>query len=171
MHILDMVAAAQRDIKVLEKTVPAHMLVLMIEACMKKGFEVREDVLMHLNNAAVAPLARLDELTISRLAKRTDELAGQYLNRLAPDDPRDGLYCCVMFVLTLIDEGLWDDAKNQAVLVSLLFMEDVKDERKDSSGYEAVWAVDEHRWKQKAKDILAAAQLGGLYLKAPVVCN
>lgn len=162
---------AKQDLEVLEKTVPPHMMVLMIQACMEKGFEVRSDVLQHLNNAAVAPLARLDALTISRLARRTDEIALALLKKLSPDDPREGLYCCAMFVLQLVDEGIWTDAHHQAVLVSLLLIEDVKDDRKDVAGNEVVWKLEEKRWSNKAHDMMVAARLQGLYLTRRFQCN
>lgn len=171
MNQLTMQVSAQKEIAALEKAVPAHMLVLMIEACARLGFECRSDILMHLNNAAISPLAGLDEFSIARLAKRVDDIAVGLLTHLSPDDPRDGLYCCAMFCLRLIDEGLLDDKQNQAVLVSLLLLDDAKDDRKDVNGAEAVWRVDEARWKSKASDMMLRANLQGLYLRTIKSCN
>lgn len=168
MSQLTMSGSARQEIATLEKAVPAHMLVLMLEACGRQGYECRSDILTHLNNAASAPLARLDAFSISRLARKIDEIATGLLTHLSPDDPRDGLYCCAMFCLKLVDEGLLDDKQNQAVLVSLMLIDDVKDDRKDVQGQSAVWEVDETRWKAKAGDMLFRAHLQGLYLRRPL---
>ncbi|WP_339084788.1 hypothetical protein [Hyphomicrobium sp. ghe19] len=147
------------------------MLVLMLEACARQGFECRSDILMHLNNAAASPLAGLDAFSISRLAKRIDDIAVSLLTHLSPDDPRDGLYCTAMFCLKLVDEGLLEDKQNQAVLVSLMLIDDVKDDQKDVNGAESVWRVDEARWKASAGNMLHRAHLQGLYLRTIKMCN
>jgi hypothetical protein len=165
MSQLTMPGSVQQEIATLEKAVPAHMLVLMIEACARQGYECRSDILMHLNNAAASPLAGLDAFTIARLAKRIDDIAVSLLNSLSPDDPREGLYCCAMFCLKLVDEGLLEDKQNQAVLVSLLLLDDAKDDRKDVNGATAVWRLEEAKWKAKASDMLLRAHLQGLFLR------
>lgn len=170
MNLLTLEKAAAHEADTLEKMVPAHMLALILEKCMEAGFEARSDVLHHLNNAAVAPIAKEDAFTISRLARRTDEIAGNLLS-LLDGDPREGLYTVSMFVMTLIDEGLWSEVRNQAVLVSLLLLEDVKDDRKDQKGQGAVWACDETRWKRTAKDMVFRANLQGLFLAKKIKCN
>ena len=69
-----------------------------------------------------------------------------------------------MFVLTLVDEGRFLDATNQAVLVAMLLMDDVKDDRPDVDGALPVWRVEEIKWKAEAKKMLLRANLMGLYL-------
>ena len=76
-------------------------------------------------------MAQLDPFSVSRLARRVDDVARALLEDLSPDDPRHGLYCCAMFVLLLVDEGRLFDVQNQAVLVAMLLMDDVKDDKKD----------------------------------------
>ena len=152
-----------RDKTIVETAVPAHMLALMVEECGKIGLELRSDVLMHLNRAAAAPLARLDAFSISRLAQRIDDVATALLRELNPDDPRHGLYCCVMFVMKLVDEGRFPDVRNQAVLVSMLLLEDVRDERKDVDGQGVVWRLQEAKWQEEAGKMLNRAILMGLY--------
>lgn len=165
MTQLMMPASAAQEIATLEKAVPAHMLVLMLEECARRGYECRSDILKHLNNAAAAALTGLDNLSISRLAKRVDDIAVNLLNRLSPEQPVDGLYCVAMFCLKLVDEGLLDDKKNQAVLVSLMLIDDAKDDNKDVNGQGQLSRVDEVFWKQKAGDMLLSAHLQGLYLR------
>ncbi|WP_113152751.1 hypothetical protein [Nitratireductor sp. OM-1] len=153
----------ERDQLVVEAALPAHMMYLMVEECQKIGVELRADVQEKLNLAAVAPLTRLDELSVSRTAKRIDELARTLLHDLSPDDPRDGLYSCAMFCLTLVDEGFLHDRTNQAVLVSLLLMSDLEDDRKDEAGEEAVWRMTQARWKSAAGKLHVRAALQGVY--------
>jgi hypothetical protein len=153
-----------RDQQVVETALPAYMLALMVEEAQKKGFEVRTDVLAHLGRAAAVPLSKVDELSVSRLARQITDTATTLLNVLSPDDPREGLYCCAMFVLLLVDEGRFPDKTNQAVLVSLLLIDDVKDDLPDANGALPVWKLDELRWKAAAKKMLSRAMLTGLYL-------
>ncbi|MCO5157853.1 MAG: hypothetical protein M9945_14085 [Aquamicrobium sp.] len=153
-----------RDRLVVEQMVPAHMLFLMLEQCQNIGFEVRSDVLHHLNLAVAAPLAKFDELSVSRLAKRTDDVARALLHDLSPDDPREGLYVCAMLVLRLVDEGKWKDAKNQAVLVSMLLVDDVRDEVRGRADTGPVWVAQEKRWHDAAGGLMIRAMLQGLYV-------
>ena len=154
-----------RDLTIVQRAVPAHMLCLMVEQCTKNGFELRPDVLYKLNLAAAAPMAGCDMLSVARLARRVDEVATTLLHDLSPDDARHGLYCCAMFVLTLVEEGRMADKTNQAVLISLLLLDDVADERKDSNDAGAVWRLEETKWKEEAKKLLQRALLIGLYHK------
>ena len=155
----------KRDLQVVETVLPAYMLCLMIEEAQKKGFELRADVIAHLGRAAALPLAKVDELSVSRLARQVTDVATTLLADISPDDPREGLYCCAMFVLTLIDEGRFADVRNQAVLVSLLLMDDVRDDTPDVNGALPVWRLEEAKWKKAAKQMLSRAHLMGLYLK------
>ena len=160
---MDFSKLRERDQQVIERSVPAHMLVLMLEECKKAGFELRSDVMHHLNMAAAAPMANLDPFSVSRLARRIDDVARALLDDLSPDDPRHGLYCCAMFVLVLVDEGRIFDVQNQAVLVTMLLMDDVKDDSKDVKGQGAIWRVEEIKWKSAAKKMLHRAMLAGFY--------
>ncbi len=153
-----------RDKTVVETALPAHMLCLMVEQVQKLGIDLRADVVQHLGRAAALPLAKVDELSVSRLARQLTDAAETLLHDLSPDDPRHGLYCCAMFVLTLVDEGRFLDATNQAVLVAMLLMDDVKDDRPDVDGALPVWRVEEIKWKAEAKKMLLRANLMGLYL-------
>jgi hypothetical protein len=111
----------------------------------------------------VVPLAKLDALSISRVAKRVDEVATTLLRDLSADDPREALYVCAMFALLLVEEDRVFDKGNQAVLVALLLMEDVKDEEPDVDGFRPVWMVNEKKWKAAAGKLLNRAMIMGLY--------
>lgn len=167
--VVDLTKLVDRELEAVQQAVPAHMMFLMMEQCQGAGLELRADVLHHLNNAAAAPLAKLDALSISRAAQRIDDVARLLLHELSPDDPRHGLYCCTQFVLTLVDEGRFSDAKNQAVLVALLLMDDVKDDRPDTDGALPVWREEQIKWEQEAKKMLRRANLLGYFLTP--LCN
>lgn len=155
----------ENDRLIVERALPAHLLVLMSEQVRRRGFEFRADLVHNLNMAAATPLADLDEFSISRTAKTVDDAARTILHSLSPDDPRDGLYCCAMFCVVLVDEGLIKDPRSQAVLVSLLLLDDVQDERPDENGELAVWHERESQWRKQAKGMLTRAKLLGFYLR------
>ena len=154
-----------RDRAVVERILPAFMLVIAAGEAKKQGYLLRADVVHRLNMASAAPLAALDDFTIRRLARRADDAATSLLRDLNPDDSREAIYCLATFVLLLVDKGVLNDRQNQAVLVSLLLRDDARDAGKDDHGKAAVWRLDEAKWTRKAKDLLHRANLQGLYLK------
>lgn len=156
-----------RDQQVIERALPAYMLYQTMEATKKVGIEVRADVLHHLNNASAVPFAQLDMLSVSRVAKRTDDIAKELLRELNADDPRHALYVCAIFCLLLVEEDRIESKEkgNQAVLVSLLLMEDVKDEEPDTNGYRPVWKANEKKWRAEAGKLIMRANIMGLYPK------
>lgn len=161
------------DAKLLEKSVvetalPCHMLWTMAQSVVAGGYQLRPDILQRLNAGAAAPLAVLDnDDGIRRVAKRVDELARMLLFALSPDDPVHGFYSCAMFCLKLVDEGYLDDVTNMAVLVSMLLIDELKEE----GGVES-YPFKELLLKQEAGKLLSRAQKEGIYdvqLIAPVV--
>ena len=153
----DRLDLALRDTARVELAVPAHLLVLMAHELAKDGWRLRGDVERYLHNASVLPLAGLDELGVARIARRIDEVSRTLLHRLAPDEPRQGLLAVASFVLLLVDEGLFDDPDNQAVLASLLLVEEAREEPE--------WRFAEAAARQAAHRLLAQARLLGLYLR------
>ena len=156
---------AARDRGVIELGAPGHMLVLMAQEAAKKGWTMRSDAVHRLNMAAAAPMANLDPFSIRRLAQKIDDVATTLLNDLNPDDPRDGLYCCAKFALLLVDEGRYPDPRNNAVLVSLLLLDDIRDAKPDEAGQLAVWRLDENRWTREAKKLIQRANFMGYYMR------
>jgi hypothetical protein len=123
------VSTLLRDTAVVELALPAYMMAYMVEEAQKKGFILRADVIAHLGRAAVLPLTRIAEASVSLMARKITDAAATILRELNPDDPRHGLYCLAMFVLMLVDEELFSDPRNQAVLVALLLLDDVKNDK------------------------------------------
>lgn len=161
--------ATDGDLPYIEQALPAHMMVLMVQECLRAGYELRLDALQRLNIAAAAPLARLDAFSISRVAKRVDGLARNLLHDLSPDDPVEGLYCCAMFCLTLVDEGCLDDKTSMAVLVALMLIQDAEDDKAGDPGGEVAVNLKLSRWKAAARKLHTRAALQGVFL--PRRCN
>jgi len=157
-----------RDIQVVELATPAHMLLTIMEQVQARGFELRADVVKHLGNAAIIPFTKLDEVGVARVARRVEDVAQTLLRDLSADDPRHALYVAAMFTLMLVDKGLYADPRSQAVLVSMLLIEDIKDSRPDVDGQGPVWRLEEQKWNEEAKKLLSRANLMGLYLSDDV---
>ena len=160
-----------RDQEAVELAMPAHMLILVMEQVHKHGFELRADVVKHLSRAAMLPFTKLDELSVARVARRVEDVATTMLRDINADDPRHALYVSAMFVLMLADKGLYADPRGQAVLVSMLLIEDIKDSRPDVDGQGPVWRLEEQKWNVEVKKLLSRANLMGLYLSDDVAKN
>jgi hypothetical protein len=145
------------DVPLIEKGLPAHLLYLACEDLQKKGWEMRSDVLHHLNLAARAALAKQDPMTVQRCAKAIDEAAQEMLHGASPDDPRDAVLACCSWLLHLVEEGLFPDTGNSAVLAALHVMEDARED--PAWGMNAVWL------SNTAKSMLRTANMRGLYAK------
>lgn len=141
---------------IVERCVPAHLLCLAAAFMTRQGWELRTDVLLHLDTAAVLPLANLPDSLVQSCAARTDKIATALLDHLASDDPRQLILACAMFNLELVDEGLLDDPGNQAVLASLLLVTEARDEPD--------WMLRERQTTTAAGNMLVRARLLGLYL-------
>jgi hypothetical protein len=152
-----------------ELALPAHMLFLILEEASRRGIEMREDLRHRLDVAAATPLQGLDDLSVSRVAKKTDDAANSLIRLLKTGDVREAMYQLAMFPVVLVDEGYFGVAKDQgnmATLIGLLLIEDAKDEKPDVNGYAPIWEIKEAALKKAARDILRNAQLLGYYTHA-----
>ena len=152
----------------MELALPAHMLFLILEEAGRRGVQAREDLRHRLNVAAMTPLQGLDDLTVSRAAKKIDEAATSLIRLLKTSDVREALYQLAMFPLVLVDEGYFGTPKDQgsmATLVGMLLIEDAKAEAPDVNGFSPIWALNEQSFKKAARDLLRKAQLLGYYVK------
>lgn len=141
-----------------ETALPAHLLFLMLEEVTAKGvYEFRPDIMIKLNRASIVPLRDLDPLTITRVAGRTDEIARTLINGLSLDDTRLGLASSAFFILKLVDEGLFTDRTNLAVVTALLLIEDMRAEGSE-------WPNAEVACQLYASKMLRSARLLGCYL-------
>ena len=141
-----------------ELALPAHLLVLTAEQAQRKGWELRPDMMIHLNRASVVPLRGLDHFSVARLAKRVDDAAQSILFGFEDDHECHPLATAAVFTTLLVHEGLFFDVKNEAVLASLLLIEDLKHEG-------AEYRYNEKLLIREAKKWLTRANLSGLYVK------
>ena len=121
-----------------------------------------------LSTASVVPLAPLDEVSISRIARKTDEAATTLLRDLKRRDYLDGAYATAMFNLKLVDAGLDPDPQRIPVLLSMLLLEDVQNTDVDTEGASALMDLRTKEWSDEAQAMLLRAQLLGLYLPETV---
>ena len=112
--------------RAVELGLPAHLLWLSADRLRQEGWTLRGDTLLHLSRASAAGLAGLGYDAVRRCSQRIDQAASAALRDLSFDDPRDGLMSCALLTVKLVDEALFPDPTNQAVLVSMLLLEDAR---------------------------------------------
>ena len=112
---------------------PAHLLWLSADRLTREGWRLRPDVFVQLSRAAAAALVGVEPRRVSRCARAIDDAAVSLLRELSFDDPRDGILSCAMLTVKLVDESLYEDPTNQAVLVSLLLIQDAEEAGSDFS--------------------------------------
>lgn len=143
-----------------ELALPSHLLVITMAHAEQKGWELRPDMLMRLNRSAAVPLVGLDHFSVARLAKRVDDAAKGIVFGLMNEHPCHPLAVAAQFICLLVAEGLFPDPRNQAVLASLLLLEDLKHEG-------AEYHYQEKLLMKEAKSWLLRANLQGLYAPLP----
>ena len=148
----------------MEASLPTHMMLVSMQRVIAAGYEARADLIRNLNVAAVVPLAKLDELSVARVAKRVDDATTALLRDTHAVNELDALFATAMFVMVLVDEGLLTDVRSMPVLSALLLLEDLKNEEPDVNGERPVWALKEKRFREQGYGLLKRAQLLGYYI-------
>ncbi|MCA1777488.1 MAG: hypothetical protein LC676_18315 [Loktanella sp.] len=151
---------------VVERAVPAHMMILMMHEVRRAGFEFRADVGEQLEAAVASPMIDLTKAQVKTACRMVDAHARTLLDVINPDDPVEGLYSCAAFMLKLAEEGL-QDRTNQAVLVAALILDDLSNDN-DVDGAEVPYGLRLASWRKRADNALVRANLMGLYLR---LCN
>ena len=153
------------DLDLLEKTVvetaiPAHMMFLAAQAVITEGYVLRADVAKSLNGATAAPFQALMAFPdrTKQAAARVDAVVSSMLNRLNPDKTVHALYVSAMLAVVLVDEGLFVDVDNVAVLTGMVLLEDLKIE-----GGVGDYAFKENLLRQDAVHLLYHLQKENLY--------
>ena len=152
-----------RDARVLETTLPAMLMLKMLEKARKTGVEMRWDVEKKLSNAVLAPLGKLDTVSVSRIAHRLEDMSTTMLRDVSADSAAHGIYVCAMFTLLLVAEDRLDDKGNMAVLVALMIMDDIKHDEPDTNGMRPMFAAQETVWRKEADAMLFRANIMGIY--------
>lgn len=158
-----MLMLTQDHRKMLERAIPAYMMLLMLDRCKAEGFEARADLRHHLNVASVAPLSQANGKGVAFLAREVERVSQLLTKDLGADTALEGLYVCAAFALLLVDEGRLQDKGNQAVLCGMLILDDAKDETPDVNGERPVWAIKSRQLEDAAGKMILRANLLGFY--------
>lgn len=147
-----------RDHKLVELLLPAHLQLDMVGHVKKGGWEFRDDYVKYLENSVSSVLNGVDELTISRVAKRVVDIGNHMIRATGTDEPRECLMICAMFTAKIVDELLYPDPTNVAVVGSLLLLDEYECDAE-------FWPGTKHILESKASSMLVSARLMGYYTK------
>lgn len=121
-------ALATRDKDILLRTVPCYMMLLAVRELNRQGEKIRADMDHNLEVGSYAPMSGLDVLSVSRLAKRTDEIALNILKDVSPNNAHDMLLATSYLMARLVEEGHIKDVTSQAVLIAMALIEEAREE-------------------------------------------
>jgi hypothetical protein len=106
-----------------EELLPAHIMCVAIDKLYSAGYEIRLDTRGYLNNHMVKVL-RAHPHCANAIASRTDSMADDIMRPVFFDDPKQVLLAASYLMLKLVDEKMYLDADNQAVLSALMITAD-----------------------------------------------
>ena len=111
-----------------EAVLPAYMLELALRALARwdQGYSYRGDVIILLTRAQEAAFvrAKMDSLSVSRVALRVERDGRDIMKGANTDDYRLLLLGVCRLILRLVDQRRISDVEDQAVLVSLMLVEE-----------------------------------------------
>lgn len=119
--------------QVVEDILPAHMMSLALDRLYAEGFEVRLDTRGYLNNSMLKSLKKCpgQELVI---AHKADDAARAIMNHVGFDDAVTAVVAISLLLVKLVDENLYLDPSNQAILSALQIVADTReDENPDTA--------------------------------------
>lgn len=137
--------------------VPNTLLLALIEMVEQEGFEFREDVKRGLQLSTVRLMERMQTHMRDRVLVRMEKIVPMLLRELTVDTARQGMQAAALFVLKLVDSGLFYDPRESAVLVSLY----IKNEADLDDEY---WGVHREAIESSARRIAFRCRFEGLYL-------
>lgn len=144
-----------------EDLLPAHIMSVAIDKLYEEGFEIRLDTRGYLNNAMVAVLRRHTGQE-AVIASRTDSLADDIMRPVSFNDAQTALLAASFLTLKLVEEKLFLDAGNQAVLSAMMIVADARDDENPE------WTKLVPAAAQKAGQMLDECLRRGLYCHAVV---
>ena len=116
--------------KIAETILPAYMLAVAVQSMeQNENLKLRDDVTHGLNaaqHAAVRDLPRAMALLVGQRVEKDGYVLMQNANKGAAS-LRDLVIGLAKFTLKLVDEGLFQDVQNGAVLASLAIMTDLEE--------------------------------------------
>lgn len=112
---------------IVEEALPAFALQLALEKLYAEGYEIRLDARGYLDNTLRKTLSKQPHMAQS-LAISINDFAMKMLRLVGFDDARVVLLSVAFFNLKLVEEGLFSDAENQAILTSLMIVADARED-------------------------------------------
>lgn len=145
----------KRDAAILRRTVPCYIMQLACKELRKQGEQIRPDMEHNLEVGSVSPMQGLDVLSVSRLAKRTDEIAMSILKDVSPDNAHDLLLAASYLMARLVEEGHIEDVQSQAVLIAMALIEEAQEEPEH-------WNYNDKKVARLANAMLTRCMINGL---------
>ncbi len=113
-----------------EAVLPAYMLELALRALARwdQGYSYRGDVIILLTRAQEAAFvrAKMDSLSVSRVALRVERDGRDIMKGANTDDYRLLLLGVCRLILRLVDQRRLPDPEDQAILISLMLVEEAE---------------------------------------------
>lgn len=147
--------------RAVEDLLPAHIMSVAIDKLYESGFEIRLDTRGYLNNWLMAVLKR-DPTIAAMVATQTDVTADDILRFVSFDDAQTVLLAASFLMLKLVEEKMYLDAGNQAVLSALMIVADAEHDENPE------WAKLVPVAKEKAGKMFDECLRQGLYCHAVV---
>lgn len=144
-----------------EELIAPHMMALAVEKLYADGYELRLDARGYLDNAVKALVLRHtgQEMVV---AKKADDYATKIMRHVDFDDAETALLAISYMIAKLVQEELYPDKTNQAVLTALMVIGDKDD---DSPEFQRVDKIA----REKAGKMLDECLRLGLYSQTVVV--
>jgi len=147
-------------VKALERYLPKHLMALVSEEVVKKGFEFREDIRSALIVNAAADITGYNKPMGDTILSMLDSIMPGMVRTL-PNDERKALLAASVFVLQLVDRGLYKDPKSSAVATALLL---VKEAEEDGE----MWGCEPKQVHREVNNLITYCNLKGLYLTSMI---
>ncbi len=141
----------------MERTLPIFLLWSTMDVANRKyDAEFREDVFEAVKRAAAVPFTKMDQLGANYILSRLESLSPKLIYNMGDAKISGILLAVCHFILKLVDEGLYHDPTDQAVLTALALADDARD-NPDWDGANEVVA------QAQAGIVLDRCRLMGLY--------
>lgn len=142
--------------KAVERYLPKHLMAFVASKVREKGYEFREDIESALIVSAAADITLYDERMQEAIIATLDSIMPGMVRALPGEEPK-ALLATAVFVLQLVDRGLYKDPKATVVPTALLL---VKEAEEDTE----LWMSGPQGVHRQANNLITYCNLKGLYL-------
>lgn len=110
-----------------EALLPAQMMGIAMDVLYKDGYELRLDTRGYLNNSLRAGIMKYEHMALM-VADRTNKEAENILRHVGFDNPIVAIMAASFLICKMVNEGLYLDKTNQAVLSALMIIADAEED-------------------------------------------